>query len=282
MKLRTETKLDGIPQNTVWFRHKPEYFSMGHNSTYNSDSEKFDFYTADNEIDKFSKYNHIAVCNGGPSVDGVHTAKLEVVYEIVGFLKKNGNWVDEKYIIAQQRFPNHLNLMDKCQNLLDLRVVQIIDEEVVFEWKNPRNWQTPKQPALINPNIKKKIRPFTSMKDIRSIPLLQLFDLVKDEIWKTHLIQNIGVYQLRNRKTNDSYVGSAYGLDGFYGRITDYKNTGHGNNKLLMEKHFTNPNFLADYDFTILESFTPNTCKNEIIRAEQEWKKIVGSNLNCN
>lgn len=282
MKLQTVKTLDNPFSNTVWVRHTPTYFSQGYDSTYETDKEVFDFQTADNSVDRFSKYEHIAVCNGSPSVNGVHTAKLEVVYKINGYFKKGGKWVDGKKDIATQRFTNHRRLIDECENLLDLEVVYVVEDEIIFEWKSPRNWFTSKKPKLVNQNTKKKRRSFSNINNVRLIPTTEIFELLDDEIWKTSLSQFYGVYQFRNIKTNECYVGSAYGSEGIYGRLNEYKNTGHGNNKVLVEKFNNNPNFLNEYDFTILECFVPNMSKNDVIRSEQMWKKIQGSNLNLN
>jgi hypothetical protein len=282
MKLHTHQTLDNPFPNTVWIRHKPDYFSMGNESTYDSDKEAFDFETSDNSVDRFSKYQHIAVCNGSQSVDGIHTAKLEVVYRINGYFKKDGQWVSDGKKTAEERFPNHKSEMDKSQNLLDLVVVHKAVEEIVFEWKSPRNWITSRQPKLLNRVNKKKTRRFSNISDVSLIPSNEIFELLNNHSWRLGLSQFNGVYQFRDRKTNDCYVGSAYGDDGIYCRLLNYKNTGHGNNKLLMEKHELNPKFLESYDFTILEYFTDKTPKNVVISAEQKWKKIQGSNLNLN
>jgi hypothetical protein len=282
MKLHTVKKLENPYPNTVWIRHKPSYFSKGCESTYDTDKETFDFETADNSVDRFSKYEHIAVCNGGQSINGVPTAKLEVVYKINGYFKKYGKWIEGGENNAKKRFPSNTHNFEKCENLLDLELIYKPDDEILLEWKSPRNWFTNKTPKVVNENNKKKTRSFTNISDVTLIPSNEIFELLNDDKWKTGLSQFYAVYQFRNRNTNECYVGSAYGTDGIYARLIEYRNTGHGNNKLLVEIYNSNPNFLSEYDFTILQYFTDKTPKNVVINQEQKWKKIQGVTLNLN
>lgn len=280
--IRTKKEFNNPYTNIVWLRHTPEYFSLGYKSTYTTDSEMFDFVTAENSVDRFTKYDFIGVCNGSPTLNGKYTAKLEVIYKINGFLKKDGIWVEGKKEVAMSRFPSLLESIEDSNDILDLEVKQIINDEIIFQWPNPVVWFYTKTPKILNEGEVKNVRPFTSILDVKLIGTNELFDLVNNTVWETGLSQFHGVYQFRNRVTNECYVGSAYGSKGLFGRIMDYKMTKHGNNKLLVEKYSENPNYLSEYDFTVLEIFTPNTSKNEVIKSEQRWKKIQGSTLNSN
>ena len=280
--IQTKKEFNNPYNNIVWLRHSPEYFTLGNKSTYSTDKEIFDFATAENSVDRFSKYEYIGVCNGSPTINGKFTAKLEVIYKIQGYLKRDGEWVEGKREVAEERFPSMVQRIDDSKNILDLEVIQIIEDEIIFEWPNPVTWFYTKTPTLLNEGEGKNIRPFTGILDVKLIPTNELFNLIENTSWETGLSQFYGVYQYRNRITNDCYVGSAYGSRGLLGRIMEYKTTKHGNNKQLIEKYSKNTNYLSDYDFTILEVFTPNTPKGDVIKSEQKLKKIQGSTLNSN
>ena len=52
----------------------------------------------------------------------------------------------------------------------------------------------------------------------------------KFEKWETSLSANAGVYRIIDKSDYSTYIGSAYGKDGIWGRWSNYAKTGHGTN----------------------------------------------------
>ena len=84
---------------------------------------------------------------------------------------------------------------------------------------------------------------------------------------QTKLAEWRGIYFILDEKSGKGYVGSAYGLENIHGRWVNYKKTGHGNNKLLLN---CNP---SDLRFSILERVSPDMDPKEIISRENSWKE---------
>lgn len=84
---------------------------------------------------------------------------------------------------------------------------------------------------------------------------------------KQCLSQWRGIYLIFDVHKHQGYVGSAYGADNLLGRWQNYKQTGHGGNKLLHDRSPEN------FRFTILELVSPEMGQEEIIPIESNWKK---------
>jgi hypothetical protein len=98
------------------------------------------------------------------------------------------------------------------------------------------------------------------IKDVLSIPLT----------WRSHLKKCKGIYLLSCKDHGKLYVGKADGDDGFWGRFSEYAETGHGGNE-GMKIHQT-----SGYVVTILEALaTPEP--GELDRLEALWKRKLGS-----
>jgi len=107
------------------------------------------------------------------------------------------------------------------------------------------------------------------LKSLRSLP----------SSWITVLSATRGVYLLTCPRTREQYVGSAYGVNGFWGRWQAYVATGHGGNVGLKSR---DP---SDYQVSILEVMGSAATVDEIIASEQLWKaklqsRDMGLNMN--
>ncbi|WP_374406262.1 GIY-YIG nuclease family protein [Pelagerythrobacter sp.] len=80
-----------------------------------------------------------------------------------------------------------------------------------------------------------------------------------------------GIYLLTCPRTNEQYVGSATGQDGFLGRWKGYVSMGHGGNAGLRSR---DP---SDYQVSILEVCGSSATVENIIAAEQFWKMKLQS-----
>lgn len=85
--------------------------------------------------------------------------------------------------------------------------------------------------------------------------------------WKTALKHGRGVYLLTCPRTNEWYIGAAYGEDGFLGRWLQYVRDGHGGNEKLRSR---DP---SDYQVSILEVAGSSLTDAEVIALEALWKK---------
>jgi hypothetical protein len=102
-----------------------------------------------------------------------------------------------------------------------------------------------------------------------SSALSKLHDLPKD--WITALQSSRGVYLLTCPKTKEQYVGSAYGDDGFWHRLDEYVQTGHGGNVALKSRDRSN------YQVSILEVAGSAATIEDILEMEGRWKSKLQS-----
>ncbi|QGZ93735.1 GIY-YIG nuclease family protein [Terricaulis silvestris] len=84
--------------------------------------------------------------------------------------------------------------------------------------------------------------------------------------WASKLASHCGVYLLSCSRTNEHYVGSAYGADGFLGRWLEYARSGHGGNVGLKNR---DP---SDYRISILETAGTAASLDDILSMESRWK----------
>ena len=100
-----------------------------------------------------------------------------------------------------------------------------------------------------------------------------LFDYPADnEEWMSYLKNRSGVYLILDVNSGEQYVGSAYGVEGFWGRWGTYAVKGDGN-VLLKNKNYDN------FQFTILWETLNTTLQNDILTVECEIKKNLGTRV---
>jgi len=79
------------------------------------------------------------------------------------------------------------------------------------------------------------------------------------------------VYLLTCPRTEEQYVGAAYGVDGFFGRWMEYVTTNHGKNVGLKMR---DP---SDYQVSILEVAGSAATQDDIQHCEALWKRKLQS-----
>ena len=89
--------------------------------------------------------------------------------------------------------------------------------------------------------------------------------------WVSALRSSCGVYLLTCPRTKEQYVGSATGVDGFWGRWQDYVSTGHGGDVGLRSR---DP---SDYQVSILEVAASSSTLPEIMSMEGRWQRKLQS-----
>jgi len=85
--------------------------------------------------------------------------------------------------------------------------------------------------------------------------------------WITALKSASGIYLLTCPKTKEWYVGSASGVEGFWGRWQNYVETGHGDNVMLKGRE------PSDYQISILEVAGSSATKEQVLQMEGRWMK---------
>ena len=106
--------------------------------------------------------------------------------------------------------------------------------------------------------------------------------------WQERLKAVKGVYLITDKSNGKLYVGSASGEGGIYGRFKTYVDKGYDKDE-VEKGEYPNKKFQelviredkkylrANFQYSILETFTLDTDRNEIIAREQYWKKVLKS-----
>ncbi len=107
--------------------------------------------------------------------------------------------------------------------------------------------------------------------------LQRLFDYsIDNSEWHDYLTNRSGVYLILDKSDGQQYIGSAYGVQGFWGRWQDYATTGDGGNKGLKNKDFNN------FQFSILFETLNTIDKEKIIDIESKFKNNLGTRNSLN
>ncbi|MGH8124145.1 MAG: GIY-YIG nuclease family protein [Rudaea sp.] len=96
------------------------------------------------------------------------------------------------------------------------------------------------------------------------------------ESWHSALASVQGVYVIVDTSTGRSYVGSAYGENGFWARWLEYSSSGHGGDielVALLDKQ--GKEHIRHFQYSILEVCEPGTSKEQVIARESHWKEVL-------
>jgi len=92
--------------------------------------------------------------------------------------------------------------------------------------------------------------------------------------WKAALSSVSGVYLISDKLTGKQYVGSAYGMGGFWSRWSAYAAGHHGDNKLLRVLFNEKGAFgFSQFQYSILEVCDIDLSKKSVIEIECRWKR---------
>jgi len=95
--------------------------------------------------------------------------------------------------------------------------------------------------------------------------------------WKMMLSNVYGVYLILDTITGQQYIGSAYGKEGLWGRWSNYIQTRHGGNKILIELLKEDPLRYKKFRFSILNVVPNSSLREEVIHLEQITKEKLGT-----
>lgn len=191
-------------------------------------------------------------------------------------------------------FKNFGRLHPTCNgnSVYDIRELdgfEILKDNVVIDWggsmrKWMQNWTTSKEVKRIEQiNNMDGIPPFTRYEDV-VLSLPQLRNVVEDKDWKSKLESLNCVYLILDKSNGKQYVGVTYkdtkdAKNGILGRWTEYAQTGHGNNKRLVDLLKNNGISYAEQNFqwTILETLPLNVTPKVAIDRETMYKIKFGT-----
>jgi hypothetical protein len=98
--------------------------------------------------------------------------------------------------------------------------------------------------------------------------------------WRSALKSVAGIYLITDTSCGKHYVGSAYGIDGLWGRWNLYADKPHGRNAELRNLLKKRGDVHAKYfQFSILEICDVIATKEEVLARESHWKSALSSRL---
>lgn len=167
-------------------------------------------------------------------------------------------------------------IMEEVREFDDLR------ERVIIKWQNPISWhqwiKNKMEVIQIHPGLHYK--QFTDYSDF-ILDFHELKEIIVNQYsdWKRVLSVTKGIYLISDTKTGKLYVGSAYGIEGIWGRWSKYVLTnGHGDNKTLKELITDDPNYALNFQFSILMLLPRTITDDEAIKRERLFKNKLGTN----
>lgn len=243
----------------------------------------------------------------------VHLAKFDGTYDPLNAILDEGEWISWQEYNREKvnRFPNYIQyiltfaqyssneflyggifkILGKTKD--DYYIVEKtdlnseLDKKLVIEYtgNNKRGsvftLEYLKNNSKISHLLKNKYDgvSFPGLENINHSALELDFIFRKEtKEWKFPLINSRGIYLLLDTKTNKKYIGSANGVDGFWGRWLEYINNGHGGNKQLLELWKQDNNYFKEnFKFAILEVVASNFSNEAIEVKESKWKDKLNS-----
>ena len=236
-----------------------------------------DLYQAHQSKNIFGKCDYIVTFCG----DGGTRAKLLGVYRVVSGRNRTQKDLPKGTPFEVWRTADYSDGffydLERQQEYADL------EGRVVIDWGSAAiSWHqyTTNKPVIEVYPPGRSLIPFTDYLDF-SLSFNELKTLVQNpeahRDWKTSLSSVAGVYLILAETTGEQYVGSAYGLDGIWGRWSTYAKTKHGNNKLLKELVAKDTAYPEAFRFSLLQVLPKSTKKAEVIRWENQYKHKFGS-----
>jgi len=241
-----------------------------------------DLYQAHQARSIFGDCDYIVTFTG----DGGTRAKLLGVYRVLEERASTPDDIPDNSPLAEWRHrPGYFYELEHQNQYADL------EGRVVIEWgAGALAWH---QHMINKPVIEifptgRSLEPFTDYLDF-SLSYRQLEDLMANPAghrdWHSSLSAVAGIYLILAETTGEQYVGSAYGLEGIWGRWQQYVANGHGNNKLLRKIIKDDPAYPNAFRFSLLQVLPKTTKDSEVIRWETQYKNKLGSRatgLNAN
>lgn len=195
---------------------------------------------------------------------------------IVKVIKDNGQSqpATAEYLTKKYNFRLVVRFHKKSQNGVRLAKTIIDDLEVIEVWNSDKTLNDTTFPGYKNVSVgyrelKKKLESESSE-------------------WRTALRCRKGIYLITDKNTGKLYVGSAYGANGILGRWETYIKSGYDKDEVENGKYpnkklweLVNEKGLSyvqdNFQYSILETFTDDVSKEDIIARESWWKEALQS-----
>ncbi|NDV62892.1 GIY-YIG nuclease family protein [Puniceicoccales bacterium CK1056] len=159
-------------------------------------------------------------------------------------------------------------------DLEEIESLRSYRDRLIVQWRNPRGWHQWKDldiyeilPVTVSTLFPGYQEVSLSYEQLRSI----FADPRAHRDWKAALKANAGIYRIVDMSTGETYIGSAYGSDGLWGRWGTYAKTGHGGNKLLKERKPGN------FRWSIVRTLSTTMAPRDVIQIESMEKIKHGS-----
>ncbi len=173
-------------------------------------------------------------------------------------------------------------------NLSEVEEFEDIKERVIIEWgasiRNWHQWTSPNQQLKriieVQPlNFHNKA--FTDYLDF-ILDFSELSKIINNKYhykdWYQMLSAVAGIYLILDKLTGSKYIGSAYGVEGIWGRWECYAKTkGHGNNIKLKALVNSDETYQKHFQFTLLMTLPKTMTKEEVIKRETLFKQKLGT-----
>lgn len=208
-----------------------------------------------------------ALLHGMYNVNGVQTI-LELPEEL-NIIKERESWGEGPY------YRYNLERVDLLNDL---------EERLVIEWGTSTiSWH---QRKLDKEIIEILPKGFTKVFPGYQNVILSFDELSKtiknpdaNRQWKMMLSNVYGVYLILDKKDGQQYVGSAYGKDGIWGRWSNYIQSKHGDNKILVELLKNDPMRYKHFQFSILSVLPSSSIREQVIQLESITKEKLGTRV---
>jgi hypothetical protein len=163
--------------------------------------------------------------------------------------------------------------------------LESLEDRLIIQWEG-RNWHRHFEGADFRVvEIKPKGRRLADFKDYLDFSLAyqQLRELFANPAahsdWESALRAVAGVYVILAESTGQLYVGSAYGVEGIWGRWANYAATGHGGNEKLKLLLKTSADYPALFRFSVLQILPKSMDKDLVIAREHAYMSKLGSRV---
>lgn len=260
-------------ENTRLVRHSSKD-GIGAYRLWKSDREKFEEFQALQDRFGFDPGSYVASFIVSPSGENIFVG----LYEVEAREECRDGTV---CVLAGTRYA-----LGKAKWHRMRRMPQLSEyiEKLVIDWPKPT-------PVFVHrATTKKAVLEIRREVSHSKFPGFEWFYCDVDEIsslpgtWKEVLRSVWGVYVLVCNETGKKYVGSAYGENGLYGRLLDYKNPQDPGHRRLVP-HDRAHNKGKGYRCSVLSVISRGVSTGEVVDLERRWKERLRTcdpwGLNC-
>jgi hypothetical protein len=237
---------------------------------------QFEVYQANQGKPVFRDCDHILAF----SADGGSRSEFLGLYRVAGVVIDAERQWPESFPYYQRLQPgSHWYDLAKDARLASL------ERRLVIDWGTAtRSWH-----QWLNPDLDKLVvevrapgrrLPFPGYDEV-TLSFEELSGIIANPDanpdWHHALNKVSGVYLIQDATSGDLYVGSAYGMDGIWGRWACYMATCHGGNVRLRALCEACPDRHRSFRYSILKTLPLSADKDTVIACETLWKDKLGS-----